>query len=185
MSTQVGTNTVQNYLYKLVPSASLTTGAYATLIASGNIKFNTNIPFGMAMLIRRIRSKFINSDGGNLLSAPDFYTLVMELTENLGLLTPEATDPLALWTEIATIGTPGAATGFYEDHEGFITIDYLPSHPGVPTIAQQLNLVLSNIRQGSGTAKFNGFMEIFYELIVVTPALQAYLANRIALQRVT
>lgn len=114
--------------------------------------------------------------------------LIAQLTEAVKATAPAATDPLALWSDInvheLSVGGGTTLTKYHE--QGWRTYDYLPSHPGVPTNAQQLNMILSgnNIdATHTDVSVWNNITEIYYELRQLTQELKDYLANRISLQR--
>lgn len=181
MSAQVGSSTISNYLYKLVPFASLAPGAYASNHAKNNKTFNTNVPFGMAMVVRRIRWQWFAVNSTLDTAHIGSVLAVAELTENLGLTDPLATDALSLWdtADDMLAGSPSNSWMKF-----MATLEFLPPHPGQPTIAQQLNVAISNDSTGSNiTNQYSFFMEIFYELVVLNQQLKDWLANRIAVQR--
>jgi hypothetical protein len=180
MSAVAPTQTVSTYLYKLVPATLVLTGTSAN-----NVKFNTNIPFGMVMLIRRIRNFFFSSNPTTI-AGNRAQTVAWELTEQSTLTSPVQSDPLALHTDAWGQESYFTANGQSSlPWSSFTNTDFLPPHPGVPTMAQQLNAVAQLTQQAlSNDAATNILTEIYYELIVVNQQLKDYLANRISLQRV-
>jgi hypothetical protein len=183
------TPTVSTFLYKIVPFANKALPALngATEV-DANATFNTNIPFGMAMKIRRIQTKWWRStnDSGHTGTS----LLVSQLTEASGATKPTAGDPLALYSDIAVFTTQTVtAVGVRDTWDPtFYRFDYLPPHPGVPTMAQQLNVVLSGNNADpthTDVSIWVFFMEIYYELVLLDQQLKDYLSNRISLQRVS
>lgn len=175
----------QSYMYKLVPFVNIT----AVAAGNTNTKFNTNIPIGKVMLIRRIRDFFLFGASGTTIDTANKSNIlsIAQLTENITATVVSATDPLSLHTQVA-MSTNYFATAVgvnpVETH-GFTDTSYMaPGHPGVPTLAQQLNVVLSNSQiLDSNTGSSFYFLEIYFQLIDVDQAIKDFLANRIFLQR--
>jgi len=182
------TPSASSYFYKLVPFSSKALPALnGTTEVDANAAFNTNIPFGLAMVIRRVHHKWWMSTVDNTNNGVEL--LVAQLTEASGATKPTAGDPLALWTDISkyTINVKTAAGYTTEWDPGFVRTEYpIGLHPGVPTLAQQLNVVLSGNNVDSvhtAVPVWVFFMEIYYELVQLNQQLKDYLANRISLQR--
>jgi hypothetical protein len=179
--------TVSSYLYKITPFANLSLAALSGTTEIDAAKtFNTNVPFGMAMVIRRIHSKWWRST----IDAAHIGTelLVAQLTEATGATKPNAGDPLAMWTDVSSYTQSAPAAVLNQWEPTFNRFEYLPPHPGVPTMAQQLNVVISGNNVDAvhtQVSVWTFFMEIYYELIVLTQGLKDYLANRISVQRTT
>jgi hypothetical protein len=172
--------------YKIVTKTVTVTESGAT--TSSNQLFNTNVPFGKAMNLRVIRPVIATKvqDSG-LASAID--QVIWELTEDSTKTVVSQTDPFALATGgreyLSVFGTGVGFTininDLFHDQQSFV-----PPHPGIPTVAQQMNTVVTAIRvSGAQVLSFDVFLELYYELIDLSENLRTFLSNRIALQRTT
>lgn len=171
--------------YKLVtPTTTVTLAAAQT---DANTTFNTNVPFGKAINIRRLRWIAALETGPETTSIISQF--LWELTEDTTKTAVAQKDPFSLddgGLEYTSALVTGA--GFISTRQQFPTqvSDFIPPHPGVPSVAQQLNVVVSGLRiVGAGTEKVGVFAELFYELIDLSENLRTFLSNRIVLQRTT
>ncbi len=172
--------------YKLVTKTSTVTEAAAT--TSTSTVFNTNIPFGKAMNIRVLRP-VIALKTAPVLAANTVDQILWELTEDPTKTVVAQTDPFGLSSggkEIISstttaVGSTIVYDGLFIDVQSFVV-----PHPGVPSVAQQMNLVATAIRvTGGNVYTWDVFLELYYELIDLSQNLRTFLSNRIALQRTT
>lgn len=172
-------------LYRLVTPTNTVTIAGAS--TSANTTFNTNIPIGSYMNIRRARviiALKIPIEASSLSEQ-----LLYELTEDTNKTAVAQKDPFALLDggievgdrEVSAVGEISYYWNLVKDDHKFD-----PPHPGVPTVAQQLNLVSTGVRvNGSSLMVFDTFIQLYYEILPVTEQIRSFLTNRIVLQRTT
>lgn len=172
-------------LFRLVtPTANYTQAAATT---NANKLFNTNIVIGTYMNIRAVHViqafKTQIGEGANM-TTQHLY----ELSEDTTRTTVAQTDPFALVDGgIEIDNTTSTAAGFYNVVRDLIREHwFLPPHPGVPTVAQQLNLVATGLRiVGASVQQVDVFAQIFYQILPLTEDIKSFLTNRIVLQRTT
>jgi hypothetical protein len=172
-------------LYKIVSKTVTVTESGAQ--TNANTTFNTNVPFGKAMLIRRLRW-IIATKTALLQSAQTVDQLIGELTEDPTKTVVAQTDPFALDTFFleydSSFSTAASASNIIRD--GQLYRSFVLPDPGVPTVAQQLNVVVSALRVvGASVYSWDTFCEIYYELIDLSENLRTFLSNRIVLTRTT
>ncbi len=178
-------STVATPLFRLVtPTVSVTLAGATT---NANTTFNTNVPSGMYMNIRRIRT--VMSLGVTLTTAAAIDQALYELTEDTTKTSVSQSDPYALqdggWEyQISQLSAVGDI--LWERNLVMDQLDYLWPHPGEPTVAQQLNLVTTGIRVvGTSVQKYSFFLQLYYELLAINDTVRSFLTNRIVLQRTT
>lgn len=172
------------FYYRLVsPTVNITIAASST---NNNKTFNTNIPVTLAMVIRRVT--VVQATKDTLPSANITEQVLWELTEDTTKTAVAQQDPFALvdggLERATTLNTQGVS---YHTRDLMTRqYDFLPPHPGVPTVAQQLNLVCTGNRiQAAGTYNLDTFVQLYYELVALNDNIRTFLTNRIALQRTT
>src|ERR1700674_5691081 len=114
------TNSISTFLYRL--TTPKLTVALAAATTSANSTFNTNIPFGLAMNIRRIRSLTWMADTPQTAATQVLAT--PQLTEANKATVADISDPLSLWDSVTDFRSD-TAVGFVQD-KLFETIDFLP-----------------------------------------------------------
>lgn len=172
-------------LFRLVtPTVNLTIAGATT---SANKTFNTNIVIGTYMNIRRIRTIIARKTSIEIAAVSN--QIIYELSEDTTRTTVAQTDPYALvdgGKEESTQQATAVGDIFWSDNLVSDAIDYLPPHPGVATVAQQLNLVAAGIRiAGSSVQQWDVFLQLYYEILPITQQVRDFLTNRIVLQRTT
>jgi len=154
---------------------------HATLTT--NKTFNTNLQPSLAFLIRKVSFLFSPLDAPQ--GSATLAYLTAQLTENTTNTAPVLSDPLAIASAArlysASFLTSGAVTYNQDDiqvsSETFGGFAY-------PTVAASLNLTAQVTETfGTFTNGFNVSAYVWYEIKQVDQALQAYLSNRLALQR--
>jgi hypothetical protein len=151
---------------------------------TNNTKFNTNLPLNVAMFIVKVSTtiSYLDATGGSL---QENY-VVAQLSENTTLTAPSLGDPLAICSFARQYSSAFTAAGTFEliEHETPDQTETFANH-SYPTLAQSLNLIASMTElSGSGrTLGFNVSMYIWYYLAGVDSALQAFLNQRLSLQR--
>lgn len=178
-------STVATPLYRIVsPTVNLTLAAAVT---SANKTFNTNVPTGMYMNIRRARIIVARKAAIQVSTTSD--QILYELTEDTNKTAVAQQDPFALLDggrEDNTKEITAASELGFSNNLVLDSFMFDAPHPGVPTVAQQLNLVASGIRVvGSSVQQWDVFVQLYYELLAITTQIQSFLTNRIVLQRVT
>jgi hypothetical protein len=171
--------------YKIVSKTATVTESAAT--SNANATFNTNVPFGKAMNIRMLRW-VVALKTNIILSAATVDQVIGELTEDSTKTTVSQTDPFALDTffeEYITDFSSAISTSA-TNKDGMLYRNFVTPHPGIPTVAQQLNVVVTAIRvTGTNIYSWDVFCELYYELIDLSENLRTFLTNRIALTRTT
>jgi hypothetical protein len=155
---------------------------HGTLTA--NTKFNTNLPLNVAMFVVKVSCTMAQLD-----AAPGPVTqnyVVGQLSENTTLTAPSLSDPLAICSFARQFDAAFTAAGTFEtiDHDTPDQAETFAGH-SYPTLAQSLNL-LASMTELVGTGRTNGFnisMYVWYYLAAVDQALQAFLNQRLSLQR--
>jgi hypothetical protein len=171
--------------YKIVSKTATVTESAAT--SNANAAFNTNVPFGKAMNIRMLRW-IVALKTNTALGAATVDQIIAELTEDSTKTTVSQTDPFALDTFFGEYIThfSSAISTSAAHQDGMYYRSFVPPHPGIPTVAQQLNVVVTAIRvTGANVYSWDVFCELYYELIDLSENLRTFLTNRIALTRTT
>jgi hypothetical protein len=155
---------------------------HGTLTA--NTKFNTNLQPSLAFIIRKVSFVVVRLDAASQNSDSNISA---QLTENTTNTAPVLNDPLAIasyfknWAFTQITGASTIALADEDVQQGSETFGGF----GYPTVAASLNLTAQEVElQGTGTTNgFNVSAYIWYQIAQVDQSLQAYLSNRLALQR--
>jgi hypothetical protein len=175
--------------YKIISPTVTPDASGSTVTANANKTFPTNLPLGFGMLIREvdwvvnIQNQFlVNPAAASITSWQSFN----ELTEALARTTVAGSDPVDVdiyfdeWRVQTTQATAvGIAVTMLNRQKALER--HVLNQPWL-SVAQNLNLVCSIFPEadnGSNGPKLQVFARIFFDIVQLTSAQQAYLAQRI------
>lgn len=159
-----------------------------TVEVDNNSKFSTNLPVGMGMLITDVEwvVAMIDSVGAPTASAGNIWQVLAQLTEALARKVVAQSDPVDVdiyFDEIEKQERQDTAVGdaaYILNRQKALERHHL-WRPWL-SVGQQLNLICSVIPTENTTqpgGEWAVFTRIYFDLVALTAAQQAYLAQRI------